>query len=74
MKPAEIFAPIKERQLLNGTKTTYTEIKNTTGISINRLRTLVKYPERATVAELESLTDNYKFTITIGGKHGPIEH
>lgn len=65
MTAAEIFAPITAYQLNQGRKTTAKQISLDTGIDEHRIGTLKKYPNRATVAELEALTREYHYTITI---------
>ena len=65
MTAADIFAPITAYQLERGRKATAKQISADTGIDEHRIGTLKKYPGRATVAELEALTKEYHFNITI---------
>lgn len=65
MNPAEIFAPIASYQMQKGQDTTYKEISERTGIGPQRLAQIKKNPAVAKVMELEALTREYHFQITI---------
>ena len=65
MTSADIFAPITAYQLKHGRKDTAKQIAADTGLTEKRVGQLKKYPGRATVAELEALTKEYHFNITI---------
>ena len=65
MRASDIFGPILAYQIDHGIKTTAKQISLDTGIDEHRIGTLKKYPNRATVAELEALTREYHYTITI---------
>lgn len=65
MTAADIFAPIVAYQMEHGRKATAKQIAKDTGMTEKRVGQLKKYPARATVAELEALTREYHFSITI---------
>lgn len=66
MNASNIFSPVNECLMNSGKRQTNRQIAEDTGITERRVALLKKYPERATVAELEALTETYQFNILIG--------
>lgn len=60
-----IFAPITAYQLKRGKKATNKQIALDCGMTEKRVGRIRKNPSIATVQEIERLTDQYKFGITI---------
>lgn len=60
-----IFAPITAYQLKRGKKATNKQIALDCGMTEKRVGRIRKNPAIATAAELERMTDEYKFNITI---------
>lgn len=62
----DIFAPIMQWLISKDRPTTNKEIASHSGIDARRVSWLRKHPNRATLGELEALSDAFSYQITIG--------